>query len=72
MALKALLSLWRNKWRAANRRLILAMSCYCIIALAALLVLLPARSSDERFLIGMVLFIIAFLAIKTLVHSQDK
>jgi lipopolysaccharide export LptBFGC system permease protein LptF len=72
MALKARLFLLRNKFRAANRRLIIAMSCYCMIALAALFALLPARSSDEQFLLGLVLFVIGFLAIKTLVHSQDE
>lgn len=70
--LKALLSILRKKRRTANRRLILAMACYCVLALMALFTLLPAPSSHDRFLLGLVLFVIAFLAIKTLVHSQDE
>ncbi len=72
MGFKSLLSILRNKWRTANRRLILAMACYCVLALMALFTLLPAPSSHERFLLGLVLFVIAFLAIKTIVHSQDE
>ena len=69
---RELLSKLRNKLRAANRRLIIAMVCYCVIALMALIALLPAQSSHERFLLGLVLFIIAFLAVKTVVHSEDE
>ena len=72
MVRKALLSKLRNKLRTVNRRLIIAMACYGIIALMALFMLLPARSFHERFLLGLVLFIIAFLAIKTVVHSEDE
>jgi len=72
MAFKALLSILLEKWRMGNRRLILAMACYCILALMALFTLLPAPSSQDRFILGFVLFVIAFLAIKTLVHSQDE
>lgn len=72
MVRKALLSKLREKLLAANRRLIIAMACYCIIALMALFTLLPARSSHERFILGLVLFVIAFLALKTLVHAEDK
>jgi len=69
---KGLLSRLRDKMGTANRRLILAMACYCVLALAALFVFLPARSSHERFLLGLVLFVIAFLAVKTLVHAHDE
>lgn len=72
MVRKELLSKLHDKLRTANRRLIIAMACYCIIALMALFTLLPARSSHEIFLLGLVLFIIAFLAIKTIVHSEDE
>jgi hypothetical protein len=72
MDFKALLSMLRSKWRSGNRRLILAMACYCALALMALITLLPAPSSHDRFLLGLVLFVIAFLAIKTFVHSQDE
>ena len=72
MVLKALLSILLKKLRMVNRRLILAMACYCVLALMTLFTLLPAPSSHDRILLGLVLFVIAFLAIKTLVHSQDE
>jgi len=72
MVPKALLSTLRGKISAAKRRLILAMVCYCILALIALFVLSPVRNSQERFLLGLVLFVFAFLAIKTLIHARDE
>ena len=72
MVRKPLLLFLREKMSAANRRALIAMACYGILALIALIVLLPVRSSNEAFLLGLVLFIFAFLAIKTLVHSEDE
>ena len=72
MGRKTLLSRLGDKICTVNRRLILAMACYLVLAAAALFVFLPARSSHERFLLGLVLFVIAFLAVKTLVHAQDE
>lgn len=71
MPLKTHLSQLRDKLKTSNRRLLIAMACYGVLALIALTVLLPVRSSNEGFLLGMVLFLFAFLAIKTIVHSQD-
>ena len=72
MVPRALLSNLRNKMSAKNRRLIAAMACYCVLAVIALLVLTPVRSSQEKFILGLVLFVFAFLAFKTLVHSRDE
>ena len=72
MVPKALRSTLRGKISAAKRRLILAMACYCILALIALFVLSPVRNSQEGFLLGLVLFVFAFLALKTLIHAQDE
>ena len=47
------------------------MICYGVLILASLFVLLPVRSSNEGFLLGMVLLFFAFLIIKTIVHSGD-
>ena len=69
---RGLLPVLRDKWRGANRRLLAAMICYCILALVALIALTPVRSSDEKFLLGMALFVIVFLAVKTLAHSRDR
>ena len=52
--------------------MIIAMACYCILALIALFVLSPVRNSQEGFLLGLVLFVFAFLALKTLIHAQDE
>jgi hypothetical protein len=72
MVRKPMLSLLREKMNNANRRLLIAMACYGILALISLIVLLPVRSSNDAFLLGLVLFIFAFLAIRTLAHSQDE
>jgi hypothetical protein len=71
MFVKSMLSNLRGKLNAFNRRLLIALACYGILALIALVVLSPARTSNERFLLGLVLFLFAFLAVKTIVHSQD-
>lgn len=54
-----------------NRRLIAAMICYGVLIMAALYLLLPVRSSNDAFLLGVLLLFFALLIIKTLVHSQD-
>ena len=54
-----------------NRRLLLAMACYLVLILIALYSLLPIRSSNEGFLLGLVLCIFAVLIIKTLAHAED-
>jgi hypothetical protein len=63
--------LLREKIKAANRRLLAALACYCVLILIALYTLLPVRSSQEAFLLGVVLFIFAILIVKTLVHAAD-
>jgi hypothetical protein len=72
MERKLLISQLREKMNAANRRLLTAMACYGILALVALIVLTPVRTSNEKFLLGLVLFVFAFLAVKTIVHSKDE
>jgi hypothetical protein len=62
--------LLRRKLTAAKRRLLLAMGCYCILIAAALWTLLPVRSSDDSFVLGLVLCVFAILIIKTLVHHS--
>jgi hypothetical protein len=61
----ALLPLLREKIKAANRRLIAAMSCYLVLIAAAVWML-------DGFLRAMVLFIFAILIVKTLVHAADE
>jgi hypothetical protein len=64
--------LLRAKMATINSRLLIAMACYCILIFIALFALLPVRSSDEGFILGVVLFVFAILIIKTLVHAEDE
>jgi hypothetical protein len=54
-----------------NRKLLIALICYGVLILAALYMLLPVRSSNESFILGVVLLVFALLIVKTIVHSQD-
>jgi hypothetical protein len=55
-----------------NRKLLIALTCYGVLILAALYFLLPVRSSNESFILGVVLLVFALLIVKTIVHSQDE
>jgi hypothetical protein len=60
----------REKINGSHGSLIKALACYFILIVAALVVLLPVRTSHERFVLGFVLAFFAVLIIKTIVHSQ--
>jgi hypothetical protein len=62
----------RAKLGATNKRLFAALGCYAILLAAALYALLPAHTSDERFLLGIVLLIFAILTVKTIAQSREK
>jgi hypothetical protein len=72
MVRKQRLALVREKWAAANRRLLVALACYGILILIALYGLLPVRSSDEGFILGLVLFVFVILIVKTFAHAEDE
>ena len=55
-----------------KRRVLVAMACYLVLVLAALYALLPARSSQDRFLLGAVLCFFAILIVKILVHAENE
>lgn len=59
------------KFKNANRRLVVGMACYLILILIALYGLLPARTSNDRFVLGLVLLVIALFIVKTIVHAGD-
>ena len=61
----ALLPLFREKIKTANRRLMAAMCCYLVLIVTAVLTL-------DGFLRAMVLFVAAILVIKTFVHAADE
>jgi len=54
-----------------SRKLIVAISCYGVLILAALYFLLPVRTSNEKFILGVVLAVFALLIVKTIAHSDD-
>ena len=53
------------------RKLVIALSCYGALILAALYFLLPVRSSNEKFILVVVLLVFALLTVKTLAHSDE-
>ncbi len=57
----------------ANRRLLTALACYLVLILIALYVLLPVRTSNDRFILWFVLCFSAILIIKSIIHAvQDQ
>ncbi len=48
------------------------MICYGVLILVALLTLLPVRSSDETFILVVVLLVFALLIIKTIRHAEEE
>ncbi len=58
--------------KKANRRLLIALICYGVLILVALLTLLPVRSSDETFILVVVLLVFALLIIKTIRHAEEE
>ncbi len=60
-----------ERLKKMNRRLLVAMACYLVLILIALYALLPIRSSNEGFVLGVVLCVFALLIIKTLAHAED-
>jgi hypothetical protein len=58
--------------KKTNRRLLIAMICYGVLILVALYTLLPVRSSNEAFILAVVLLVFALLIIKTLRHAEEE
>jgi chromate transport protein ChrA len=54
-----------EKFKRMDSRLLIAMSCYFVLALAAVFLL-------EGFLRTMVLLLLAILVVKTIVHARDE
>jgi hypothetical protein len=52
--------------KKTNRRLLIALICYGVLILAALYLLLPVRSSNESFILVVVLLVFALLVGKTI------
>ena len=70
MLFKDILTKLREKINGPHGRLIAALACYFVLIMAALVVLLPVRTSHDRFVLGFVLALFAILIVKTIAHSQ--
>ncbi len=55
-----------------RRKLTIAMICYGVLISVALYALLPVRSSNEAFILFVVLLVFLLLIIKTLAHSEEE
>ncbi|HSW38214.1 MAG TPA: hypothetical protein VLL97_01830 [Acidobacteriota bacterium] len=62
----------KAKIRKADRRLVVGMGCYAALIVAALIALLPARNSDEWFILIVVLLAFTLLIIKTVAHAEAE
>jgi hypothetical protein len=60
-----------EKLKTAKGRLFAVIICYAVLLAIALYALLPARSSNERFLVGTVVAVFVLLFIKTMKHADD-
>ena len=54
-----------------KRRLIVALTCYGVLILGTLIALLPVRSSNETFILVVLLLFFALLIVKTIAHSDE-
>jgi hypothetical protein len=59
------------KLKTAKGRLVAVIACYGVLLAIALYAILPARSSQERFLVGTVIAVFVLLFVKTMRHSED-
>ena len=60
----------REKIKQLPPRLIISLSCYLVLIIVGLYVLLPVRSREESFILGVFLTVFAVLILKTIVHSN--
>ncbi len=51
-------------------RLLIALGCYLVLVIVGLYVLLPVRTQEDRFLLGIFLAVFAILAWKSIVHAN--
>jgi hypothetical protein len=60
----------KEKNKKITSRAYLALACYGALVLVGLYVLLPARSREDQFLLGLFLAVFAILTVKTIAHSN--
>ncbi|MBN2241688.1 MAG: hypothetical protein JW793_03280 [Acidobacteria bacterium] len=61
-----------EKIRRLPPRLLIGLGCHLALVAVGLYILLPARSREERFLLGIFLAVFAVLALKTVVHANKN
>ena len=57
--------------KKGKRRLAIAMICYGVLILVALYVLLPVRSSNDSFILVVLLLFFALLIVKTIRFKDE-
>jgi hypothetical protein len=57
--------------KKGKRRLVIAMICYGVLILVALYVLLPVRSSNDSFILVVLLLFFALLIVKTIRFKDE-
>jgi len=62
----------RDKIKRVPSRLLIALGCYLVLVIVGLYVLLPVRSQEDRFLLGIFLAVFAILAWKSIVHANRE
>ncbi|MBN2320121.1 MAG: hypothetical protein JXR49_13645 [Acidobacteria bacterium] len=62
----------REKIKRLPPRMLIALGCYLVLIIVGLYFLLPVRSQEDRFLLGIFLAVFAILALKTIVHANKK
>ena len=60
-----------EKIRRLPRRLRLEFGCYIVLLAVGLSVLLPVQTTEERFLLGWFLAIIALIMVRVIVHYKN-
>lgn len=51
-------------------RLLISLGCYLVLVVIGLYVLLPVRSREESFILGIFLTVFAILILKTFIHTN--
>jgi len=59
-----------EKIKQLPARLLIALGCYLVLVIVGLYVLLPVRTQEDRFLLGIFLAVFAILALKTVIHAN--
>ena len=60
----------REKLKKIPPRLFFALCCYLVLLITGLVLLLPVRSQEERYVLGFFLAVFALLTWKTIIHAK--